>query len=89
MPEESPNKFLQQLQVLIRYEVDFIVVGGVAAVFEGAPIITLDLDIVYDRSPENNPRLAAALRELKATYKDLAVLPILRRTLELKRSTEG
>ena len=72
MHGESPNKFLQQLQVLIRHEVDFIVVGGVAAVFEGAPIITLDLDIVYNRSPENNPRLAAALRELNATYKDLA-----------------
>ncbi len=53
MQEESPNRFLEQLRVLVRHEVDFIVVGGVAAVFEGAPIVTLDLDIVYDPSPRD------------------------------------
>ena len=72
MQEGSPNRFLEQLRVLIRHRVDFIVVGGVAAVFEGAPIVTLDLDIVYDPAPENNSRLAAALTELKALYKDPA-----------------
>ena len=37
--------------------VDFIVVGGAAAVMLGAPITTLDLDIVHARSPENVERL--------------------------------
>lgn len=72
MLDASPNKFLQQLQILVHHEVDFIVVGGVAAVFEGAPIVTLDLDIVYDSSPANNERLAAALRQLNAIYRDPA-----------------
>lgn len=72
MQDASPNKFLQQLQILVHHEIEFIVVGGVAAVFEGAPIITLDLDIVYDPSPTNNERLAAALRELNAIYRDPA-----------------
>ena len=61
MQEESPNRFLEQLRVLIRHRVDFIVVGGVAAVFEGAPIVTLGLDIVYDPAPENNS-LSMAVR---------------------------
>lgn len=72
MQEKSSIRFLEQLRVLVRHQVDFIVVGGVAAVFAGAPIVTLDLDIVYDPSAENNTRLAAALEELNALYKDPA-----------------
>jgi hypothetical protein len=44
----------------------------VAAQLEGAPILTLDLDILYDKAPENVERLLAALRELKARYRDPA-----------------
>ena len=72
MREGSPNKFLEQLRVLVRHEIDFIVVGGVAAVFEGAPIVTLDLDIVYERSPQNLRNLVDALREMNALYNDPA-----------------
>jgi hypothetical protein len=46
-------------------------VGGVAAVLEGAPISTFDLDIVHDRSPENVTRLLSALADLDARYRDL------------------
>jgi len=72
MQEKSPNRFLDQIGVLVRHEVDFIVVGGVAAVLAGAPIITMDLDIVFDRSAENVLRLVRALEELEAYYKDPA-----------------
>lgn len=65
-------RFLGLLRVLIRHEVDFIVVGGVAALLEGAPILTLNLEILYHRTPENLPRLLAALQELKAHYRDPA-----------------
>ena len=41
--------------------VDYVIVGGVAANVHGALRTTLDLDIVYGRSPENVERLAAAL----------------------------
>lgn len=41
--------------------VDFIVVGGTAAVLLGAPIVTEDLDIVHRRTPENIDRLLAWL----------------------------
>ena len=65
-------KFRGLLQALLRHGVDFLVVGGVAAQLEGAPIVTFDLDILYDKAPENLDRLLALLRELKARYRDPA-----------------
>lgn len=47
-----------------------------AAQLEGAPILTLDLDVLYDKTAENITRLLAALRELKARYRDPAARPI-------------
>lgn len=46
--------------------IEFIVVGGTAAVLHGAPITTVDLDIVHRRTPENLRRLIALLRDLDA-----------------------
>jgi hypothetical protein len=63
-------RFKDALDVLARHGVDFVVVGGVAAVLAGAPISTFDLDIVPARNPENLLRLLAALNELDARYRD-------------------
>jgi hypothetical protein len=52
--------------------VEFIVVGGVAAQLEGAPILTFDLDVLYHKHPENLDRLLSALREIRARYRDPA-----------------
>jgi len=53
--------------------IEFIVVGGAAAVLQGAPIVTADLDIVHRRTPENVARLLEVLLELDATMRyDLA-----------------
>jgi hypothetical protein len=49
---------------LVDAGVEFIIVGGVAASAHGAARTTLDLDIVYRRTPENLARLVAALRGL-------------------------
>ena len=65
-------KFRGLLQALLRHEVDFLVVGGVAAQLEGAPIVTFDLDILYDKTPENLDRLLGLVQELKARYRDPA-----------------
>jgi hypothetical protein len=46
--------------------VEFIVVGGVSAVPHGAPVTTLDLDIVHSRHPDNLQRLITALQDLDA-----------------------
>ena len=57
------------LEVLLRHRVDFIVVGGVAATLQGAPILTMDVDIVHAREKSNIERLLGALRELDAFYR--------------------
>lgn len=67
----QPPKFKEALEILARHHVDFVVVGGVAAVLGGAPISTFDLDIVHERAPTNVTRLLAALTELDARYRDL------------------
>ena len=72
MDEPRSVRFLGLLRALLRHGVDFFVVGGVAAQLEGAPILTFDLDVLYDKTPENLARLLATLRELKARYRDPA-----------------
>ena len=57
------------LRALAAAEVEFIVVGGVAAVLHGAPIMTRDLDLVHSRTPENIDRLLPVLRALGARYR--------------------
>jgi len=53
--------FRALLQTLTQGGVEFIIVGGAAATAHGATRLTLDLDIVYRRTPENAERLAQAL----------------------------
>lgn len=50
-------------------EVEFIIVGGAAAVIQGVPITTNDLDIVHRRTPENVARLLEVLLSLDATMR--------------------
>ena len=47
------------LEALIKAEIDFIVVGGLAAVAQGAPITTMDMDIVPRQSNDNIEKLFA------------------------------
>lgn len=58
------------LATLLEHEVEFVVVGGMAAVLQGAPVSTFDLDVVYSRDPINVDRLLVALSELHAVFRD-------------------
>jgi hypothetical protein len=61
------------LAALAEAQVEFIVVGGVAAVLHGVPVITKDLDIVHRRTAENVERLLGVLLRLDAVFRyDLA-----------------
>jgi len=62
-------KFREILRVLLKYRVDFVLVGGVAAFLHGASINTLDIDVVHSTDPQNVERLLAALEELDAIYR--------------------
>jgi hypothetical protein len=61
--------FRAVLQTLVDHQVEFIVVGGVAAVLTGAPVNTFDLDVVHSTDPDNLSRLLKALRQLDAHYR--------------------
>jgi len=68
--DRRPVRFYELLTSLVEGNVAFIVVGGVAAVLDGAPVSTFDLDVVYSLDETNVDRLAGVLEELSAVYID-------------------
>ena len=54
--------FREIVQVFSSLQVDFIVVGGLAAIVHGSPRLTQDVDVVYSRTPDNLQRIVDALR---------------------------
>ena len=59
------------LEGLIKADVNFILVGGLAAVVQGAPITTMDVDIVHNRSSENIIKLLVFLKSIGAFHRRL------------------
>jgi predicted nucleotidyltransferase len=59
MPAQTD--FAKAVQVLHAGGVEFIIVGGVAAILNGLGYTTYDLDVVYARTRENIRRLVVAL----------------------------
>jgi predicted nucleotidyltransferase len=57
------------LRALQEESVRFIVIGGAASTAHGSARLTLDLDVVYDRRPENVERLVTAIRPLRPTLR--------------------
>jgi hypothetical protein len=60
---------LRALRTFNDHGVNYVLIGGYASSVLGAPIITNDVDVCYERTPENMDRLAAALQELGATLR--------------------
>ena len=56
----------QMLRSLEAHHVRYVVIGAIAAIAAGAPILTTDLDVTPERSHENLERLVLALRDLDA-----------------------
>ena len=56
----------QILRALEAHHVRYVVIGAIAAVAAGAPILTADLDVTPDRSRDNLERLALMLTDLDA-----------------------
>ncbi|MEM7245881.1 MAG: hypothetical protein AAF533_11090 [Acidobacteriota bacterium] len=66
------------LRALIESGVDFVVVGGVAAIAHGATRSTKDLDVVIPMVPDNLRRLLAALMPHAPVHlhrPDLGIIP--------------
>jgi hypothetical protein len=54
------------LETLLRHDVRFVVIGGIAGRLLGSPTVTNDLDVCYARDRKNLAALSDALTELKA-----------------------
>lgn len=67
MPSQS---FRRILELLEQHDVAYVVVGGVAAVLQGAPVTTFDIDTLVKVDAENADRLLAALAALQARYRE-------------------
>src|SRR3954464_10063723 len=61
------------LEVLLRHEVRFVMIGGLAGAVHGSPFPTEDLDITPEASTANLARLSAALDELGARVRTQGV----------------
>jgi hypothetical protein len=61
--ELDPERLLRSL---VDHDVEFCVIGAVAAWLQGNPTVTLDLDVMPRRDLDNAERLAAALNALGA-----------------------
>lgn len=70
MAEDTDKPRLVRIaERFLKHGVEFLVIGGQAAVLHGSPIPTYDIDLCYRRTPENLERLAEALRELHPTLR--------------------
>lgn len=58
MPATNVEKLLRALD---DEGVEFVIIGGAAAVLHGSAYVTADLDVCYSREKENLKKLAAAL----------------------------
>ena len=59
------------LEGLINAEIEFILVGGLAAVVQGAPITTIDVDIAHNQSSDTIAKLLAFLKSIDAYHRRL------------------
>ena len=69
---ESPStvaNLSELLEGLCESGIDFVLVGGLAAVIQGSPITTMDVDIVHKRTPENIDRLMVFLKSMGTVYR--------------------
>ena len=73
------------LRALGRHEVEYVLIGGLAAVLQGSPLPTYDIDIAPAPGEANGGRLQAALADIDASAladtEDAA--PALRPTVDL------
>lgn len=76
----------QGLKLFTDFNVDCVVVGGVAAGARGSSQVTFDVDVCYSRDLDNLIRLAQALRSVNATLRGAPKgLPFLLDEQTLKR----
>jgi hypothetical protein len=67
MPSNSDIPSL--IELIAEAGVEFVIVGGMAAVVQGVPVTTFDLDFVHNRGEANTKKLLALLKTIHARYR--------------------
>lgn len=67
--EKQSEDLSEIIEGLIKSDIKFILVGGLAAVVQGAPVMTMDVDIVHKLSSENISKLFLFLKSIDAIYR--------------------
>jgi hypothetical protein len=65
----TERKLIAALRALHDGGVELVLVGGLAAVLNGAPVDTFDVDVVHSRDPANVARLLPVLAALDALFR--------------------
>jgi hypothetical protein len=65
--------FRDLLALLNEHEVEYLIVGGYALAFHGAPRFTGDIDVFVRPDPENAKRILAALSDFGFQFSNLSV----------------
>ena len=65
--------FRDLLALLNEHEVEYLIVGGYALAFHGAPRFTGDIDVFVRPDPENAERILSALAEFGFEFSDLDI----------------
>ncbi len=74
--QDWPFEPIAVLRALHDREVEYVLIGGVAAVLQGSPLPTYDIDLTPAPGPRNRTRLRDALADLDATAPtDEGVIP--------------
>lgn len=60
----------EPLKLLGKYEIECVIIGGVASTLYGSTILTNDLDVCYARNAGNLEKLATALRSVNAKLRN-------------------
>jgi hypothetical protein len=81
-PPQNGSELTNLLELLCSTGVDFILVGGLAAVSQGAPIATFDIDIVPSSEDTNLRKLLDFLLSVDARHRGRPGGQVLRPTLK-------
>lgn len=68
----NESDFEKLLTALHREHVEFVIIGGLAAVLHGSAYVTADMDICYSRKRENLENLARALESFHPSLRAIA-----------------
>lgn len=60
----------EPLKLLGQYEIECVIIGGVASTLYGSAILTNDLDVCYARNAGNLEKLATALQSVNARLRN-------------------